>query len=155
MPRTRSWSDCAVADSLHALLDDAELWHCVDATLTDVILPALPTDEAWARAAAVQLIGLVRYAARRPADATADRTRELARALRQLATNELVDWDGAVTEWSVNTAVGRALAAAVGRDDAAADAVRSVLRPVAIRQLDDELAITGPLVDAFRGKLDA
>ena len=38
--------------------------------------------------------------------------------------------------------------------DEAADEVRRRLRPVLIRQLDDELADTSMLVDAFRGKLD-
>ena len=51
-------------------------------------------------------------------------------------------------------AAGAALATAVGRDDEAADEVRRRLRPVLIRQLDDELADTSMLVDAFRGKLD-
>ncbi len=141
--------------ALPSRLDEVELWRCVDATLTNVVLPALADDAEWARAATVQLIGLVRYAARRPADATAERTRELARVLRHLAGNELVAWDGVVTDASVSQAAGQALAAAVGRDDAAADEVRTVLRPVVVRQLDDELAITGPLVGAFRGKLDA
>ena len=138
-----------------ARLDDVELWRSVDATLTDVVLPAIPADEAWARAATVQLIGLVRYAARRPADPTPERVRERARTLRPLAANELVDWDGEVTETSVAGATGRALAAAVGATGEAADEVRRVLRPVVVRQLDDELAVTAPLVDAFRGKLDA
>lgn len=136
-------------------LDDAELWRCVDETLTQVVLPALPDDEEWARTVTVQLIGLVRYAGRRPADATADRIRELARVLRHLARNELVDWDGQVTGASVSAAVSSALAAAVGRDDAAAEEVRRVLRSVVVRQLDDELAVTAQLVDAFRGRLDA
>jgi hypothetical protein len=136
-------------------LGDDELWRCVDETLARVILPALADDADWARAAAVQLIGLVRYAGRRGADPTAERTRELARVLRQLAANELVTWDGQVTERSVNDAVGSALADAVGRTDADADEVRRVLRPITVRQLDDELAVTAPLVAAFRGKLDA
>jgi hypothetical protein len=136
-------------------LEDAEVWRCVDATLTGVVLPALPGEEEWARAATVQLIGLVRYALGRPDNATAERTRELAELLGRLAGNELVVWDGDPAEGSVSTAVGGALAAAVGRDDAYADEIRSELRPVLVRQLDDELAITAPLVAAFRGVLDA
>jgi hypothetical protein len=136
-------------------LDDAEVWRCVDATLTGVILPAIADGEDWARAATVQLIGLVRYAAGRPADVTGERCAELAGVLASLAGNPLVDWDGDPSEASVQGAAGRALAAAVGREDDAADEVRRVLRPIAVRQLDDELAVTAPLVDAFRGKLDA
>jgi hypothetical protein len=136
-------------------LDDAELWRCVDATLTNVILPAVADGEDWARAATVQLIGLVRYAAGRPADASAARHAEVVDALTALAGNPLVDWDGSADDSSVQAAAGRALAAAVGRTDADADAVRAVLRPVLLRHLDDELAVTAPLVDAFRGKLDA
>lgn len=139
----------------HQRLDDAELWRCVDRTLTDVVLPAIADDEAWARAATVQLIGLVRYAARRPGDETDARTREIAGVLGELAGNELVDWDGVPSEVSVSAAAGRALAAAVGRDDAAAAEVRRALRPIVVRQLDDELAVTSPLVGAFRGVLDA
>jgi hypothetical protein len=136
-------------------LDDAELWRCVDATLTNVILPAIADGEDWARAATVQLIGLVRYAAGRPADASAERHAEVVEALSQLSGNPLVDWDGTDDDAPVHAAAGRALAAAVGRTDADADAVRSVLRPVLVRHLDDELAVTAPLVNAFRGKLDA
>jgi len=38
--------------------------------------------------------------------------------------------------------------------DPATDQIRVLLRPVIVRQLDDELRVTAPLVDAFRGKLD-
>jgi hypothetical protein len=140
---------------LSARLGDDELWRCVDATLTEVVLPALADGDEWARTATVQLIGLARYARRRPADATAERHRQIVAVLSRLAGNELVDWDGATDEGSVEAAAGRALVAAVGRDDAAADEVRRELRPVLVQQLDDELAATGPLVAAFRGKLDA
>jgi hypothetical protein len=54
----------------------------------------------------------------------------------------------------VMAAAGAALAGAVGRDDDAAREVRNVLRPILVRQLDDELDETAPMVDAFRGKLD-
>jgi hypothetical protein len=72
-----------------------------------------------------------------------------------LRTNEIVSavWDERRSADSVMAATGRALAAAVTRDDAAAADVRSVLRPVVLRHLDDELAVTSPLVDAFRGRL--
>ena len=44
--------------------------------------------------------------------------------------------------------------AAVDDDGADGDEVRAVLRPIAVRHLDEELAVTGPLVAAFRGQLD-
>lgn len=141
-----------MADPAPSRLDDAELWRGVEATVRDVLLPAI-TDE-WARAAAIQLVGVARYAQRRPSDPTATRVAEIAAALDQLASNPLVPQRSGDDEVAVLDAAGRALAAAVGDDGAAGDAVRSTLRPVVVRQLDDELVVTGPLVAAFRGKLD-
>ena len=139
-----------------AELTDAELWRAVDATVRDVLLPAIGEEQAWAQAVAVQLVGLARYAAARPAARDGERIAELTAALDALAGNELVDaaWDGDRSPAGVVDAVGRVLAAAViGSGDAAAQ-VRAVLRPVVVGQLDDELALTSPLVAAFRGKLD-
>ena len=138
-------------------LDDDELWRCVEATLIDVILPAIGGDEAWARTAAVQLIGLARYAARRPSDDIGSQIDELAAVLDSLTANSIgVEiWRGGRSLTEVLAATGAALAAAVTRDDPAADEIRAVLRPVVVRQLDDELAHTSPLVAAFRGRLDA
>lgn len=140
-----------------AELEDAELWRSVEHTLRQVLLPALDPEQPWARAVGVQLVGLARYAAARPVDRTAERVEELATVLDSLAGNELVGtaWSGDRSERVVMAAVGRALAAAIDRDDHAAAQVRAVLRPVVLRQLDDELAVTAPLVDAFRGQLDA
>ena len=137
-------------------LSDADIHRAVAATVRDVLLPALPDDAAWARAAAIQLVGLTQYAAQRGPDRTAARVAELAAVLRSLAGNELVAavWDGDSSQRAVMGAAGQALAAAVGREDAAARAAVDALRPVLIRQLDDELAETGRLVDAFRGRLD-
>lgn len=135
---------------------DADLWRCVEQTVHRVLLPAI-SDE-WARAAAVQLVGLARYAVRRPDDRTAERAAELASVLGSIAGNELVaaEWTAGSSDPStVMGAAGRILASAITRDDAAGDEVRAVLRPVVLRQVDDELAFTAPLVDAFRGKLDA
>jgi hypothetical protein len=136
-------------------LSDGEIFASVDATVHDVLLPALRQDAEWARAAAIQLVGLVRYAARRRPDRTGERVVEVAELLGRLSTNEIVaaEWDGASSQRSVMAAAGAALAAAVGRADDAADEIRAVLRPVLVRQLDDELAETAPLVDAFRGTL--
>jgi hypothetical protein len=139
-----------------AELDGADLWRAVEHTVGDVLLPALGDDQPWARAVAVQLVGLARYAGSRPTDQTAQRIAELAGVLDSLAGNELVEaaWHGDRSERGVRAATGAVLAAAVGRDDAAAAEIRSVLRAVVIRQLDDELSVTSALVDAFRGRLD-
>lgn len=134
----------------------AELWRGVEATVRDVLLPALTDD--WAHAAAVQLVGLARYAQRRPADPTGERAAELAAALDSLGHNVHVaaHWrgDDVVEVADVLAAVAAVLVAAVDDDGADGDEVRAVLRPIAVRHLDEELAVTGPLVAAFRGQLD-
>jgi hypothetical protein len=137
-------------------LSDADILRCVDATVLGVLLPAIPPDAAWARAAAIQLVGLVRYAAQRCADQTAARTAEVADTLTALGGNQIVAavWDGDRARVAVSAAASAALVAAVGRDDTAADEVRDVLRPVLVRHLDDDRHDTAPLVEAFRGKLD-
>ena len=137
-------------------LTDREILRSVEDTVLRVLLPSLRDDAGWARAVAIQLAGLARYAARRPADATAERVEEITAVLGGMTGNEIVAgvWNGATSQRVVMEAAGAALATAVGRDDEAADEVRRRLRPVLIRQLDDELADTSMLVDAFRGKLD-
>ncbi len=137
-------------------LTDAEILRSVESTVRTLLLPAIPEHEEWARASAVQLVGLVRHALRRGADQTEARVAEIAAVLDGLAGNPIVAaaWDGDRSQHAVMSAAGTALAAAVGRDDPAADEVRAELRPVLVRQLDDELAATAPLVDAFRGRLD-
>lgn len=135
-------------------LSDAEILRSVDETVLNVLLPALRDDADWARAAAVQLVGLVRYAARRGADRTDDRVAELADALAALDGNPLVDWDGDRARPSVMGAASAALRRAVADDGPNGDSIRHTLRPVVVRHLDDELAETAPLVGAFRGQLD-
>ncbi len=137
-------------------LSDREILRSVEETVLRVLLPSLRDDAGWARAVAIQLAGLARYAAQRPSDATAERVEEITAVLGELTGNEIVAgvWSGATAQRVVMEAAGAALAAAVGRDDEAADELRRRLRPVLIRQLDDELADTSMLVDAFRGKLD-
>src|SRR5262245_14228475 len=140
--RPRSRTRFALVDDAELERDslrDAEIHRAVAATVRDVLLPALPADAAWARAAAIQLVGLTRYASQRGPDRTSARVAELAAVLRALAGNELVAaaWDGDPTQVAVMSAAGAVLAAAVGRDDAAARAAVDVLRPVLVRQLDD------------------
>src|SRR5262245_5010217 len=65
-PRTRWRGGWPVADEVTpGSLSDAEIHRAVAATVFDVLLPAIPADAEWARAAAVQLVGLARYAAQR------------------------------------------------------------------------------------------
>ncbi len=132
-------------------LTDAEVWACVEHTLRQVILPALPADQEWARAATVQLVGLVRYAATRPpgGDVAERRRAELVEALGAVEGNPLVPAGGEPAD-----RVAAALVAAVGDTGEDAQQIRAVLRPVVVAHLDEEVAVTGPLVDAFRGRLD-
>lgn len=132
---------------------DAELWAAVEVTLRDVILPDL--EDEWARASAVQLIGLATYAQRRGPDSTAVRDAELAEALERLAAsgNEIVLAAWPDPEGSATVAASRCLAEAAVRDDGAAAAVRAELRTLIVRQLDDDLDETGPLLDFFRGRM--
>ena len=137
-------------------LSDAEIHRAVAVTVHDVLLPALRDDAEWAQSTAIQLVALTRYAARRAADDTEARVEELAAVLTALAGNELVDavWDGNRSQHAVMHAVGAVLAHAVANVDPAANEARAAIRPVVLRQLDEQLAETAPLVDAFRGKLD-
>ena len=148
--------DDAQPDIERQSLTDADIHRAVAATVPDALLPALRDDADWARAATIQLVGLARYAARRGPDQTAARVAELAEALIALAGNELLAaaWDGDRSQRAVMHAAGAVLAAAVGRADPPATEARAAIRPMLVRQLDDELAETAPLVDAFRGKLD-
>lgn len=155
MPKQWSQNGCAVADqsSAHSQrLSDADLWRGVEFTVRNVLLPAI--DDDWARAAAIQLVGVARYAVRRPVDDTDAQTAEVAAVLAQLANNPLVSQPADGSAHAVMAAAGAALAAAVNDDGADGDEVRAVLRPVLLRQLDAEFEVTGPLVNAFRGKLD-
>lgn len=133
---------------------DAELWHGVEHTVHRVLLPHI--DDEWARAAAVQLIGVARYAASRTPGRDERDTAELVHVLDALARNPLVAEHSRSSDapHDVFAAVGAILAAAVADDGAAGDEVRSVLRPVVTRQLDDELAETGSMIPYFRGQID-
>jgi len=141
-----------VGDAASARPADGDLWRVVEATVYNVILPSL--DDPWARAAAVQLVGVARYAQRRDEDPTAANAAEVAAVIAGLTHNPLVVQPLADDPHSVLDAAARSLAAAVADAGADGDEVRAVLRPLLVRQLDDELAITAPLVAAFRGQLD-
>ena len=122
-------------------------------TLRDVIAPALtgarPADS-YSRTVAAQLAGVARYAAERPADPAAARREQIRDVLDTLHDNPIVSDCAGHDPDSVASA---ALVRCVGRADADADAVRAALRPVLVAHLDDELAVTTPLIEAFRGRL--
>ena len=133
---------------------DAEMWRSVEVTVRDVLVPSIADD--WARVIAVQLVGLARYAANRPADPTPARVAELSEVLDKLSGNSLVatHWPASSTgPADVLAAVSGVLADAVSRDDADGDEVRAELRPVVSRHLDEELAVSGMLMPYFRGQL--
>jgi hypothetical protein len=133
---------------------DAAMWRAVEATVRDVLLPSVADD--WARVAGVQLVGMARFAATRPADPAPARVAELAAVLDRLKENPVVTPHWPVPEPSpeaVLGATGAVLAGAVARDDAAGDEVRAELRAVVSRHLDDDLAVTGMLMPYFRGQL--
>ena len=128
---------------------DAQLWRGVEHTVRNVLLPVI--DDEWARAAAIQLVGLVRYAATRPSGRRQADAAELGKVLATLADNPIVVAAAAADVWAT---AGAALAGAVDDDGPGGDEIRAVLRPVVVRQLDDELAATAPLIPYFRGHLD-
>jgi hypothetical protein len=133
---------------------DDQLWRSVEATVRTVLLPAI--EEEWSRVIAVQLAGMARLAVTRPPDPTPARTAELAAALDALVANPIV-----AAHWpapdrapaGVFAAAGSILADAVRRQDAAGDEVRAELRAIVSRHLDDDLAVTAPLMPYFRGQL--
>lgn len=139
-----------------ASFSDAEILRSVEQTLRDVVLPALPEGEEWARTASVQLIGLVRYALRREPDRSALYLQELLATLESLQANALVSelWGGERSQRQVMEVCGAILARSAGEESAASEEVRAVLRPVVLDHLDQELAETTPLVAAFRGNLE-
>jgi hypothetical protein len=133
---------------------DAELWHGVEHTVHRVLLPHIGDE--WARAAAVQLVGLARYASSRTANRVDRNVEELVGVLDALAGNPIVADHRRSSDSPVEVlaAVASVMAAAVGDDGAAGDEVRRMLRPVLMRQLDDELAETGTMIPYFRGQID-
>lgn len=129
------------------------LGRCSDHAVRASVAPTLRAVHgepggAWSRQAIAQLIALVEHVETRAPDASAARRAILAAALDSLADNPLVAVDGSPEQRAAD-----ALVAALGRDDEYADAVRSVLRPVLVTELDDELASTMDLMDGFRGRV--
>jgi hypothetical protein len=134
---------------------DAHLWRSVEVTVRDVLLPEIT--DSWARLIALQLVGMARWASGRPPEEVEDgRIEELASALDRLADNPLVAarWIlGDRTPSRVLDAVSRVLSDAVDHDDAGGEAIRRELRPIVVRQLDDELTRSSVMLPYFRGQM--
>ncbi|MBT4492120.1 MAG: hypothetical protein HOC70_02680 [Gammaproteobacteria bacterium] len=137
---------------------DNDLWHCMSETMRSVILPTI--DDPWAKIALIRLIGLAEYAPRRGDDPTKQRTRDLAGCVdalvakfKPLQQTLPADWpgEGATT---VLDFCSKLLTDAVGDDSAQSQAVRDELKPLLLRQLDEELAVTSPLIVSFAGGLN-
>lgn len=128
--------------------DDA-LWASVESTLREVVLGAV--SDPFARLAVVQLIGLARYASTRGVDPVDDRREALGRALDGLGANAIAarHWPGP----DAFIASSSALVDAVGRDDAAATEIRTVVRTLLVEHLDADLTDNNVLLGAFRGQV--
>jgi len=137
---------------------DNDLWHCMSETMRSVILPSL--DDPWARVALIRLIGLAEYAPRRGDDPTEQRTRDLTDCVDGLAAkfeplrqSLPANWPGEGASASMDVCA-KLLTDAVGDDSAQSQAVREELKPLLLRQLDEDLAATSPLFMSFAGVLN-
>jgi hypothetical protein len=147
---SQSWRNGSHVDEL----TDSELWNSVEHTIRNVLLPAIPDDEEWAQIAAVQLIGLARYARNR--DPIAHDPTELIATLHRLAANPIVaaNWQSIRNEVDLDATLGAILAGAVGDDGPDGDEIREQLRPLVVKQMRAELASAEGLLPYFRGQLD-
>ena len=123
--------------------------RCTDEAIAACIAPTLRAlydsgGSHWSRTTIAQLAGLLDYADRRGDEPEPDRSAELAATLDRAA--------GAPSEGSPYERAAAALVAADAGDPAGVVA-RELIRPVLVAQLDDELARTTVLLDAFRGRL--
>jgi hypothetical protein len=124
-------------------------------TIDEVLLPELQTT--WARNSASGLLGQLRYAlAREASDSLAAQDAELASCLEGLLEEypELREAASAIAasgnaSWDLRERAGRLLVHALDNDAAAADAVRARLRPLLTAHVAQDLAETGPMLQAF------
>lgn len=125
-----------------AVVDDAVMWRAVAATIRDVVIPALPPGHALDTA--VQLTGLARYAASRPAADPERRARRLREALGTAPDPGAAPQLGQVLEQAA-----RVLVRAVQRPEA--DGTARKVRAVLLDHLDDDIRVAAPLLETFSG----
>ncbi|MFN0093253.1 MAG: hypothetical protein ACKVVT_00535 [Dehalococcoidia bacterium] len=131
-----------------------ELLSSAIRTVEEILAPELRT--AWAKASAGQLVGLLKYALADTGDASLARQDAELRSvlLRLLAEHPglaaIAGVDPALAgSDGLREAAGRLLSHAQTASGPAVDAVGTGLRPVALRQIDEDLAEAGPLLQGF------
>ena len=127
----------------------AELIGGAIRTIEEIFLPELQTS--WARASAVQLTGLLRYAlSRQEGDLQAIQDVELLDCLRALPANP---YTAALTHRPAGADLRRAaselLVHAQTHDDELAAMARERLRPLLAKHTAEDLVESGPLLQGF------
>ena len=137
---------------------DEQLWICMSETMRSDILPCL--EDPWARVALIRLIGLAEYAPKRGDDPTDQRVGELVHCIDQLAARYSGIKEQLPSQWPSDDAAtvfdlsSRLLVDAVGDTSEQAESLRSELKTLLLAQLDEDLAVTGPLIASFGGLLN-
>ena len=124
-------------------------------TIEEVLMPELRTQ--WARSSAMGLVGQLGYAlAREERDSLAAQDAELEGCLEGLLAEfpELRKLSSEIepsgdASWDLRERVGRLLVFALDGQAPAAAAVRARLRPLLTAQALQDLAETGPMLEAF------
>jgi hypothetical protein len=124
-------------------------------TIEEVLMPELQTQ--WARSSAMGLVGQLRYAlARGEGDSLAAQDAELEGCLEALLGEfpELRELSSAIepsgnASWDLRERVSRLLVFALDNQAPAAAAVRARLRPLLTAQVLQDLAETGPMLQAL------
>jgi hypothetical protein len=134
---------------------ESELLESAIRTIEDVLAPELRTD--WAKSAAIGLAGQLRYALNRQSqDSLATQDDALQLCLDTLCAD--YDTLAAVVgtaaarddrSWDLRDRASLLLVHALDREDPAADAVRTQLRPLLIAQLGHDLGESAPMLHAF------
>ena len=126
-------------------------------TIENQLLPNL--EDTWARAAASQLMGTLEYArALIAGDETVDAQVEEVEAVVSALVRDhpaleavLEGSEGETRGFTALEQASRLLSHAVANDSAAADAIRSDLRPLIVRQATDNLTETSKMLMRFGG----